>query len=297
MDEKIHTGGHHLRIGELADRTGVSPAALRAWERRYRLLEPERTPHGYRLYGAKDEERVHSMLALLAAGVAAREAASIVRAGTGVGIGEAGNDAVTGDAGHALGAALERFDEAAAHAELDGLLARYTAATVFSAVVLPYLADLGDRWARGQATVAQEHFASTLIRGRLLGVTRGWDGGYGPRAVLACPHGERHDIGLLSFGLVLRELGWRITFLGADTPSAGIAETAQGLRCSAVVLSLTVRDRPPGFDAQLPPETLLAIGGRAATDGIADRLGALLLGRELRAAAAELDRAVVAGAA
>jgi len=297
MTDEPPTTGHPLRIGQLADRVGVSPAVLRAWERRYGLLEPVRTPHGYRLYGAKDEERVRAMLALLAGGVAAREAAGIVSAGGASGNAEPGRDAVTGDAGQALGSALERFDEAAAHSELDSLLARYTAAAVFSTVVLPYLADLGDRWARGQATVAQEHFASTLVRGRLLGVARGWDGGYGPRAVLACPHGERHDIGLLSFGLVLRELGWRITFLGADTPSAGIADTAQRLRCSAVVLSLTVRARRPGFDASLPPRTLLAIGGRAATEAVADRLGALLLGRELRSAAAELDRAAVGDAA
>jgi MerR family transcriptional regulator, light-induced transcriptional regulator len=296
MIEEPSTTGH-LRIGQLADRVGVSSAVLRAWERRYGLLEPARTARGYRLYGAKDEERVRSMLALLAAGVAAREAAGIVRAESAAGIGEPARDDTGAEAGHALGAALERFDEAAAHAELDSLLSRYTAAAVFSTVALPYLADLGDRWAKGQATVAQEHFASTLIRGRLLGVSRGWDSGYGPRAILACPHGERHDIGLLSFGLVLRELGWRITFLGADTPSAGIAETAQRLQCSAVVLSLTVRERRPAFDVSLPPRTLLAIGGRAATDAIADRFGALLLGRELRSAAAELDRAAVGDAA
>jgi DNA-binding transcriptional MerR regulator len=294
MMDETHSGGQHLRIGQLAARVGLSPAVLRAWERRYQLFEPTRTARGYRLYGARDEERVRSMLALMGDGVAAREAADIVRTTPPA---EPRPTAQVAARGDVLGRALERFDEVAAHAELDSLLGRYTAAAAFSTVVLPYLADLGDRWARGEATVAQEHFASTLIRGRLLGVSRGWDAGHGPRAVLACPHGERHDIGLLAFGLMLRELGWRITFLGADSPSEGIAETAHRLRCAAVVLSLTVRDRRRGFDASLPPQTVLAIGGRAASNAIAERLGAVLLGSELRGAADELDRLAMADAA
>jgi MerR family transcriptional regulator, light-induced transcriptional regulator len=63
-------------------------------------------------------------------------------------------------------------------------------ATVLRDVVLPYLTELGERWERGTASVAQEHFASNLIRGRLAGLARGWGNGHGPRAVLACPPGS-----------------------------------------------------------------------------------------------------------
>ena len=92
-----------------------------------------------------------------------------------------------------LAAAIERFDDVAANAVFDELLARYTVRTVLSSVVVPYLADLGDRWARGEATIAQEHFASNMLRGRLLGLGRVWDAGVGPRALLACPSGEQHQ--------------------------------------------------------------------------------------------------------
>ena len=54
-------------------------------------------------------------------------------------------------------------------------------------VLLPYLHLLGDRWASGEATVAQEHFASSLIRGRLLGLARGWGSGEGPSLLLVVP--------------------------------------------------------------------------------------------------------------
>ena len=128
-----------------------------------------------------------------------------------------------------LAAALERFDDVAANAVVDELLARYTVGTVLSAVVGPYLAGLGDQGARGQATIAQEHFASNLPRGRLLGLARRWDAGTGPRAVLACPSGELHDLGLICFGIALRGHGWRITYLGADTPQPTLVETAARL--------------------------------------------------------------------
>ena len=69
----------------------------------------------------------------------------------------------------------------------------------------------------------------TFLRGRLLGLARGWGRGTGPRALLACPPGERHDLGLIAFGLALRERGWRIDFLGGDTPAESIAGAARAI--------------------------------------------------------------------
>src|ERR671935_1593179 len=67
----------YLRIGELARRTGASPALLRAWERRYGLLRPARSPGGFRLYTTADEARIHRMRDHLARGVAAAQAARL----------------------------------------------------------------------------------------------------------------------------------------------------------------------------------------------------------------------------
>ena len=101
---------------------------------------------------------------------------------------------------------------------------RFSTETVLTDLVLPYLHELGERWASGEASVGQEHFASQLIRGRLLGLARGWDRGAGPRALLACAPGEQHDLGLIAFGVALRARGWRITYLGQDTPLETLAE-------------------------------------------------------------------------
>ena len=125
--------------------------------------------------------------------------------------------------------ALDRFDDAGAQAALDRLIGALSFETVAREVILPYLRELGDRWERGEASVAQEHFASIVIRGRLLALARGWDRGTGPRALLACAPGEQHELGLIVFGLALRQHGWGITYLGADTP----IETLGGGRSSS----------------------------------------------------------------
>jgi DNA-binding transcriptional MerR regulator len=256
-------GSPHLRIGELARRTGVSSELLRAWERRYGLLAPTRTAAGYRLYSDEDVRRVGRMRDLVRRGVAAAEAARTTLAEASAGGAAAAPEAAAAE----LRDALDRLDDVAAHAAFDRLLADVTVAAVLEQVVLPLLRDLGEGWARGEVSVAQEHFASNLLRGRMLGLARGWDRGTGPRAVLACPPGERHDLGLIAFGLALRDQGWRITFLGADTPLDALHEVTRGVRPDAVVLGVADPKRLGQVEealSELSRETTVWIGGAGA---------------------------------
>jgi MerR family transcriptional regulator, light-induced transcriptional regulator len=214
-------GPGYLRIGQLAKQTGVSPELLRAWEQRYGLLQPTRTPGGFRLYSTADKGRVQRMQRLVAGGLAAAQAAHLVLSG---GEPEPRTDSPSAttleEAADDLTASLDRLDEQAANTALDRLFAAYTLETVLQEVVLPYLHRLGERWEAGEVSVAQEHFASNLLQGRLLGLAQGWGQGQGPLAILACVPGEQHELGLLAFGVALRRRGWRITYLGTDSPSA-----------------------------------------------------------------------------
>lgn len=81
-----------------------------------------------------------------------------------------------------------------------------------------------------------EHFSTNVLRGRLLGLARGWGRGLGPVAPLACLRGERHELGLMAFGLALRSHGWRIAFFGSDTPLHTVEEAADAVHPSLVVL-------------------------------------------------------------
>src|SRR5512146_1989282 len=196
-----------LRIGELSRRSGVSPELLRAWERRYGLLQPSRSAGGLRLYSPDDLARVKAMQRHLSDGLAAAEAAELAARTA------QREEPAPATGKDELAAALQNFDEGAAHSLFDSLLARVSIDAVLRDIVVPYLHELGARWERGEVSIAQEHFASTLLRGRLLGLARGWSQGIGPTAVLACAPGEQHDLGLLAFGLALRTRGWCIVYL------------------------------------------------------------------------------------
>jgi MerR family transcriptional regulator, light-induced transcriptional regulator len=253
----------HLRIGELSRRSGVSPELLRAWERRYGLLRPQRSSGGLRLYSSGDLERVRAMRRHMTDGLAAREAAALAGQVTV----QAARQRTAFDARQAraeLGDALEAFDEPRAQAVFDELLSTATVDALLADVVMPYLRDLGDRWERGEVSVAQEHLASNVLRGRLLGLARGWGRGAGRRALLACPEGEWHDLGLIAFGLALRGRGWRIDYLGPDTPVDSLAEAARRTDPSVVVLS-AVRPEPLEPIAALAARYRVAIAGAGAT--------------------------------
>ena len=225
---------------------------------RHGLLQPVRSPGGFRLYSEADESRVRRMQVHLAHGLSAAEAARAVLgedSGTRADHGRAaGRDhavlamsELPGD----LRQALDAFDEPAAQAALDRLVSDLSLTTVLRDVLLPYLSELGERWASGTASIAQEHFASNLIRGRLAGLARGWGNGHGPRAMLACPPGELHDLALMIFGIVLNRNGWRIDYLGMNTPVEELTRTAEARRPDLVVLA----SARPGSSSPTPPSS------------------------------------------
>jgi len=224
-----------MRIGELSRRTGVSPELLRAWESRYGLLRPIRSSGGFRLYSPADEARVRRTSALITDGVSAAEAARL--AGNDVPASEDAGGSLVADVTTALHEATDRYDAAAAQDALDRLFSSVTTEFALTNVLIPYLRDLGDRWAAGRVSVAQEHFAAHLVRGRLLGIAGDWGARGGSTAVLACMPGEHHDLGLVILGILLSRRGWRVTFLGADTPFDTLEAGVRSLRPAAVVLT------------------------------------------------------------
>jgi DNA-binding transcriptional MerR regulator len=273
-----------LRIGELSKRVGVSDHVLRSWESRYGLLWPVRSAGGFRLYSEEDESRIRRMRAYLAAGLSAAEAARLVLREdgfAGADIAEAAQPRVAASTVSELSAAfrkaLDALDEPGAQLVLDRLLSDLSLTTVLRDVIVPYLAELGERWQRGTASIAQEHFASNIIRGRLAGLARGWGSGHGPRALLACPPGELHDMGLVIFGIVLNRNGWRIDYLGMDTPVEEVERCVEAVRPALVVLAAARPESLEPVRAELAAVARLAplvFAGAGATPEIAAAVGA-----------------------
>ena len=272
-----------LRIGELSRRLGVSDHVLRAWENRYGLLQPVRSAGGFRLYSEADVLRVRRMQAHLARGLSAAEAARAVLGEDSEARMEAELDHVPATAGELSGAlrrALDTFDEPAAQAVLDRLMSDLSLTTVLREVVMPYLSELGQRWEQGTASIAQEHFASNLIHGRLAGLARGWGDGHGPLAVLACAPGEFHELALMVFGIVLNRHGWKIDYLGSNTPVEELARAVDARQpCLVVVAATSPETLEPHTEqlAMLAGRVPLVLAGPGATPQLAAAVKARLV--------------------
>lgn len=277
----------HFRIGELSRRSGASTDVLRAWERRYGLLRPIRSANGYRLYSAEDLDRALAMQAHLAGGTSAAEAAALVKDGGEV---QATSHRQVLELLGRLRSAFAAYDAGEAAHVLDRCLLNLGLAGAIQLVVLPCLRDIGRRWECGELTVAQEHFASHVIRRRLLMVAEGWDDDGEKVALLACAPGEQHDIGLICFGLALNSYhGWRIAYLGADTPLPGLVQASASIRPDLVVVNATSAARFfPEFERwrNLARGVPLAVGGAGAAARLAKRIGAAYLPGDPVAAAA-----------
>lgn len=257
---------------------------LRAWERRYGLMEPVRSSGGFRLYTAQDAGRVAQMRRGIEQGLSAAEAARAALADARPSAG------LLDDAAARMVAAIHEYDEATVHSVVDEALSAFGLEAVLREVVLPALRRVGEEWRQGTLGIGQEHFASNLLRARLLSMARLWGRGRGPVALLACAPGEQHDISLLAFGLVLRTHGWRIVFLGADTPIATLSDAVASTRPAVTVL---VSFDPARLEVEsaairaLAKQTRLQLSGPGVTEQLAASLGGVLLDGDLVAAANE----------
>jgi MerR family transcriptional regulator, light-induced transcriptional regulator len=275
----VAPGASWMPIGELSRRVGVSSDLLRKWERRYGILRPGRTSGNRRLYSKVDEARVRLMLEHVREGVPAAQAAELAigarfRVAAGTAPAEM-LDQVTAARRRILDA-LMRYDETAADQTLEKLVARVNATTIVRDVFLPLMHEVGERWAGNTSSIAQEHFATGFIHGRLLGLARGWDHGLGPRALLACPSREQHTLGLIAFGIALHQIGWRITYLGADTPVGMICEAAEAVKPRLTVVAAVMPGRleslAPEF-AALARHSVVAVAGAGTSPDLAAQLG------------------------
>lgn len=190
-----------------------------------------------------------------------------------------------------LAQAVHALDEEAAEQLLDCCVADMGVEAALREVVMPLMRSVGDDWASGVLTVAQEHFATQVVRARLTALSRGWSRGTGPVAWLACPPAELHDLPLFPFGIALHRGGWRIRFFGAHTPVHDLISLARVSPPDLVVLASTTAR---GLTARrwelahLARHTSVAVAGEGASWQFAEAIGATYLQGDPVSAAIEL---------
>lgn len=277
--------------------TGAPAPTLRAWERRYGILTPRRGENGYRLYSERDMATITWLRERVESGLAISQAIALLRsleparrsvrharasarpAGAEAEVGAEVEASVRAPAARApsapppgessalslpaIGATLLRqlvaLDEAAAAGLIAQAFAIYSVEDVCMALLRPTLVRLGELWREGAITVATEHFASALIRGRLESLIHSIPASEeAPLALMGCAPGELHELGALMLALFLRRSGVRVVYLGQSVEPESLLTTIEATRPACVLLSATMRSSA---------ESLMEIGRRLAALG------------------------------
>lgn len=226
--------------------TGLKADTLRAWERRYGLPLPQRTPGGHRLYSQHDIALIRWLMARQAEGLSIRAAVNLWHqqvAGGEDPLGEPVEPAVPAAATldglrAAWTDACLQFDENAAEQALNQAFGLYSVETVCREVLQRGLSELGEGWLAGRVSVQQEHFASALAMRRLDALLAAAPPPTQEESILvACPSGEWHTFSALLMTLLLRRRGWNVIHLGANVPANRLEETVSAIRPALVILS------------------------------------------------------------
>lgn len=277
-----------LNIAAISRRTGVAPDTLRKWESRYGVLRPTRTAGGQRRYDDADVQRVEWLRDRIAEGWRIGEAARMLDA-------EASALDDPDELRDALIAAIRDVDLPTVTATLGQAFAVLPLEQALTDVITPALHWTGEAWHRGELSVAQEHAISGKVRAHLTSLIADARADVHGVAVLACGPGEHHDLGLLMLAVALRADGWRVEYLGADTPADTALAFAERIDATILCFS-TARDvtvdvlreslGPLASTSTVP----IVIGGAAATPEVAKELGATYVNGNLGAVVTRLRR-------
>ncbi|MBZ4397938.1 MerR family transcriptional regulator [Myxococcus faecalis] len=285
------------RIHVAAELSGVRVELIRAWERRYGVLQPLRTPAGYRVYTERDVALLKRLKKLTDEGVAISEAAKMLPqllAELDAASVASGEDPLTSGSGldfwrDAALLAAEAYDQGGVSAVVDEVLSALPPLKAFEGVLAPLQREVGERWHRGTLTVAQEHLVTQVVRARLVSLLHAAPQGGRKHALLACLPEEEHELGLLAVALRLRHAGHRVTLLGQRVPAVDLGRAVTRLRPDVVGLSAVNNPGEAVFEAtltqvlrELPPGIPVWVGGAAAVAhaDLVDRLGARLFSAE-----------------
>jgi DNA-binding transcriptional MerR regulator/methylmalonyl-CoA mutase cobalamin-binding subunit len=262
--------------------TGIPVDTLRAWERRYRVVAPDRDDRG-RLYSETDVERLRLLRRAVQAGhaigrvapLSVEELRALLMTPTAPPPGAPRLSAPIVDLA-GLQDAVDRFDGPALRRELSRLAAVLPVRALCREVALPFLHRIGEAWQAGSLDIAREHMASAEIRSLLGALARLREAPEGALAlVFATPAGELHEIGTLAAAVVAADAGLPVLFLGANLPAAEVVSAAERARAPAVVLGWTGTRAELGPDPiaaiaqigrELRPDVELWVGGRGARD-------------------------------
>lgn len=292
-------------IKAVVQKTGIPADTVRAWERRYGVPQPQRTDTGRRLYSEQDIAAIRWLRERTADGMTISQAILQLRS---LGDEVFGEPPTLRDSGprnpevlkQELLAALLDFNEQAATALTEEAFALYRIEEVFSHIFVPALIEIGDRWHRREATVAQEHFASHFVHRRLSSLFQASaHGATRATIVTAGAPDELHELGIMILSAFLARRSWHVVHLGANVPIADLLHTIGQVHPALVCLSAsnhrtaqTLTAAAEAINALPAPRPLVAFGGAVFNHDphLREQVHAHFLGLDAEAGVARIEQ-------
>jgi MerR family transcriptional regulator, light-induced transcriptional regulator len=295
-------------IKVVSQMTGLSVHVIRAWEKRYNVVEPDRTDTNRRLYSEEDIEKLKLLNDALHLGhhiggianLSLLELKKLIPkesnnlSGIKNGLAPINSEILVEEILSDSMQAIRNYDAKKLESILLNASAKLTQPILIEELIIPLVYKVGDLWHSGEIRVANEHLASSVIRGFLYNLLDSYSlNDSAPVMVTATPRGQEHELGALIAGVVAASSGWKVIYLGSNLPGEEIGAVVSHLNARVVALSIVypnddlhLKQELKKFKHLLPDEVSIIVGGRAANGyyDVLDEIGAIVVkdSRQLR---------------
>ncbi|KGX92191.1 MerR family transcriptional regulator [Pontibacillus halophilus JSM 076056 = DSM 19796] len=239
-------------IKALCNMLGIQAGTLRAWERRYQIIRPQRNSAGHRVYTEEHVKVLKWLMDKVDKGFTISQAVSLLEnQNTDQREDESEEEQFETrthqqQISYKLQKALLSFDEKLAHSQLDYAFSIFTPEKVAIEVIGPILVDIGTLWERNEISSAHEHFATNFLRSRvgMMLISLPSDQTL-PKAICVCGPNEKHELGLLIFALFLKRKGYEVIYLGQSLAPGDAHVVIDEVQPKYLFMSCTLKKNIP----------------------------------------------------
>lgn len=239
------------QISELEQLTGIKAHTIRIWEKRYKLIEPDRTSTNYRRYNDEQVKKLLNVSTLLSSGYKISKIAALTAEDLHLKILELQSskedDVICTTFINDLLSAIIDFDEQEFEKTYSAVINRFGLFESMLNVFYPLLNKIGLMWSINDVSPAQEHFASCLIKRKIMAATDGLPFAKHKnkkKFLLLLLPGEMHDISLLFANYIIRSGGHETIYLGQDVPNENILLVLKKIKPDIMLTFFTIPQNP-----------------------------------------------------
>ena len=287
-------------IKVVSQMTGLSVHVIRAWEKRYNVVEPDRSDTNRRLYSEEDIEKLKLLYDAVhkghnIGGIANLSLTKLKNLLIEESINSPGTedklvssldpDKTLNEIMTECMEAIKSYDAKRLESILLNASAKLTQPVLLEELVVPLVYKVGELWHSGEIRVANEHLASSIVRSFLFNLLESYSiSDSAPTVISATPRGQEHELGALIAGVVAASSGWKVIYLGSSLPAEEISAVVSHLNARVVALSIIYPNDDPHLKRELnklhqllPAGVSIIVGGRAANGylDVLDEIGAV----------------------